>query len=318
MKIVKFGGTSILTPTLINNAIEIIKSYQDKVVVIISAIGRKGFSYSTDTLLDNLKGSYLSGKELDRLLSIGETYASLILSNELNKKHINAYSLSYREIGICANKNYLEGEFVSFNKDKIKKLIDRYQVLIVPGFIAKSSENEVITLGRGTSDYSCLLISEILEQNEVTIYKDVDGIYPTVQYPLTKLKSYRYISYDEVLSLCDISYNVINKKALILAKEKNIKITVKNFMLNDNYTIISSQESGNKIIGFNLINNEYLIASFHVEEVKEELDNLFKKRHIFIKSYQINNNVLSFYINSSQALLIRQIIINNYFLDMTK
>ena len=96
MKIIKFGGTSLQTPTLINNAIEIINSYQDKVVVIISAIGRKGFPYSTDTLIDLLKGNYLSNKEMDRYLSIGETYASLILSNELNKRHINSYSASYR------------------------------------------------------------------------------------------------------------------------------------------------------------------------------------------------------------------------------
>ncbi|MBE6132848.1 MAG: hypothetical protein E7180_05625 [Erysipelotrichaceae bacterium] len=316
MKIIKFGGTSLQTPTLINNAIEIIKSYQDKVVVIISAIGRKGFPYSTDTLIDLLKGSYLSNKEMDRYLSIGETYASLILSNELNKRHINSYSASYREVGFTCDKSYQKGEIVSYQKDKIKQLINKYQVLVIPGFISKSNEGEVITLGRGTSDYSVVLLGKILEQNEVILFKDVDGIYPTIQYPLTKLKNYQNLSYEESLALCNISYEVINKKAILEAREQNIKLIIKNFILNDKQTIISSISSERKVLGFNLINNQYLIATFLQNEVKKELDIIFKKNHIFIKNYEIYDDYLAFSFNKSQSLLIRQIILSVYFKDM--
>ena len=318
MKIIKFGGTSIQTPTLLNNVVDIISSYSEKVIVIISAIGRKGFPYASDTLIENLKGNYLSDKELDRFLALGETYASVILSNELNKRHVNAYSLSYREIGFNADKNYLNGEIVSFSKDKIKKLYDRYKVIIIPGFIAKSSEHEVITLGRGTSDYSSVLMALLFEENEVTLYKDVDGIYPTIQYPLTKLIGYEFMSYDQALSLCDIGYGVINKKALMLAKEKNIKLIIKNFLTSDKSTIINNCDNERKVIGFNLVNNEYLIASFDVNKLQEELDILFKKRHIFVKNYQIKRNILSFQVSSSQTLLVRQIILNTYFKDLMK
>ena len=316
MRIIKFGGTSLQTPTLINNAIEIINSYQDKVVVVLSAIGRKGFPYATDTLIELLKGSYLSNKEMDRYLSIGETYASLLLSNELNKRHINSYSASYREVGFTCDKSYQKGEVISFQKDKIKQLVNKYQVLIIPGFISKSNEGEVITLGRGTSDYSVVLLGKILDQDEVILYKDVDGIYPTIQYPLTKLKNYINLSYEEVISLCNISYEVINKKAIKEAKENNIKLIVKNYLLNDNQTIISSISSGRKALGLNLINNQYLIATFSPEEVKNELDIIFKKNHIFIKNYEIYDDYLSFTFNKSQSLLIRQIILSTYFKEM--
>ena len=39
----------------------------------MSAIGRKGFPFATDTLIDSIKESYLSKKEMDRLNSLDTT-----------------------------------------------------------------------------------------------------------------------------------------------------------------------------------------------------------------------------------------------------
>lgn len=318
MKIIKFGGTSLQTPTLINNAINIVNSFQSKVVVVISSIGRKGFPYATDTLIDSLKGSYLSLKEMDRLLSLGETYASLLFSNELNKRHINGYSLSFKEIGINCNKNYSCGDVISLNKEKLKSFFNKYQVVIIPGFIAKSNEGEVITLGRGTSDYTAIIIAKMLEEKEVILFKDVDGIYPTIQYPLTRLKCYEKLSYDEMISLCDISYLIVNRKAIEESKKSQINIVIKNFIINDNQTLISNQSSGRKVVGFNLINNNYLIATNYQDEVINELDEIFKKHHIFIKGFEKCQSHILFSFVQSQGLLIRQVILKTYFSDMVK
>lgn len=318
MKIIKFGGTSLQTPTLVNNAIEIVRNMNDKVVIILSAIGRKGFPYATDTLVNSLKDKYISNKELDRLLAIGETYSSVFFSNELNKNKIKAYSLSYLELGIKCDNNYTLGKVVSLDTKVINQLLDKYDVLVIPGFLGCSDDNEIISLGRGTSDYSALLLADSLKQNEVTLFKDIDGIYPTIQYPLAKLKCYQNLSYDEALALCDINFPVVNKKALITAKEKGIKIIVRNFILNSNQTIISSISSSKKVLGFILFNNQYSLATFNPQEVMNELDEKFKKSHIFIKNYVINKQCLSFLISSSQALLIRTIILKLFFNDMIK
>lgn len=318
MKVIKLGGTSLQTPTLVNNAIELIRSYNDKVIVVVSAIGRKGFPYATDTLIDSLKGCYLSSKEKDRLLSLGETYASIFLSNELNKRKINSYSFSYREIGIMCDRNYTQGNIISINKEKIRYYLNKYQVLVIPGFIGKSNEYEVITLGRGTSDLSALLIGDIVEEKEVTLFKDIDGIYPTIQYPLSKIECYDYLSYDEALSLTKINYLVVNKKALLFAKDNNMKIIVRNYKLNDKQTYISVKSSNKEIIGFNLINNTYYIACKNPIKLKSEIDDLFRRRHIFIKNYECFDDVLEFSITSSQTLLIRQLILNTYFKEFLK
>lgn len=318
MKIIKLGGTALQTPTLVNNAIKIIKNFDEQLLVVLSAIGRKGFPYATDTLIDSIKEKFISSKEMDRLLSIGEIYSTIFLSNELNKNDVKAYSLSYRELGILCDNNYLDGNVIGVKNDKIKSLLSKNQVLLIPGFIASSSEKEVITLGRSSSDYSAVLLASIFNEKEVILYKDVDGIYPTIQYPMTKLINYSILSFDEAILLCDIGYNIVNKKALVEAKKNSINIIIKNYIENDKYTLISSEGSNKKIVGFNIEHNTYFIATLNGEEVLKELNDIFLKHHIFVKNIIYERNVITFNFIASQGLLIRQLILLNFFKEMMK
>ena len=318
MKIIKFGGTAFQTPKLVDNICKIIEREEKPLIVIVSAIGRRGFPFATDTLIESIKENYLSRKEFDRLLSLGEIYSSIFLSNSLNRKGINAYSLSYLELGIECNDNYQEGNIVLVSNENIKVFSKKHDVLVIPGFIGNTKDNEVITLGRGASDLSAIELGRVNKLNEVVLYKDVDGIYPSLFINLGKIKPYEKISYDEVLALINIGFSPINKKAIIEAKKDNIKIIVKNFIVNEIKTTISEQSSNRRIIGFNVDNNKVLVATFEVEKVKEELNQYLKNSHVYIKQEDEGNDFFSFRVNTSQLLLIRQIILKNYFFDMIK
>ena len=138
----------------------------------------------------------------------------------------------------------LAGPFIPLvNHFKYKKLLKDNEVLVVPGFIGSTNENEVITLGRGTSDLTTVELAKLFKENEVILYKEVDGIYPTIFINLNLIKPYDYLSYQEVESLLDIGISPINKKALKEAKESNIVIVIKNFNINNNQTIISNKNS---------------------------------------------------------------------------
>ena len=56
----KFGGTSVQSYEKMNEVLKIIKSYKEKdndlqLVVVVSAMGRKGDPYATDTLINLVK-----------------------------------------------------------------------------------------------------------------------------------------------------------------------------------------------------------------------------------------------------------------------
>lgn len=316
MKIIKFGGTAFQTPKLVDNICNIIIKEEKPLVVVVSAIGRRGFPFATDTLIDSMKDNYLSKKEMDRLLSLGEIYSSLFLTNALKKHSINVYPMSYLELGIECDDNYQEGNIICISDEKYKELLKGYDVIIVPGFIGASKEKEVITLGRGTSDLTTIELAKLFKLKKITLYKEVDGIYPTLFANLNRMHVYENLSYDEVLSLIDIGFSPINKKAILEAKQDNIIIEVRNFLINNKKTIISNKASKNRIIGFNVENNKVIVATKYVDEVIDELIEILKKHHIYIKLDEKENTYFSFKISVSQILLIRQIILKTYFFDM--
>ena len=315
MKIIKFGGTAFQTPKLVNNVYNIIKKEEKPLIVVVSAIGRKGFPFATDTLMESIKEQYFSNKEMNRLLSMGETYSSLFMSNYLNKNEVKAYSLSYLENGIEVDEN---GNLISLNDEFYKKYFKENDVLVVPGFIASDKNNEVVTMGRGTSDLTAILLGELFKEKKVTLYKELDGIYPTLFVNLSRIKPYNNLSYKEILALIDIGYFPINKKAIEEAQREKIEIEIKNFIENDNRTLISNIDSKNRVIGFNVDNNLVKVATFYKEEIKKELFDLLKLYHIYIKEDLEGENFFSFKINTSQILLFRQIILEKYFLEMKK
>ena len=316
MKIIKFGGTAFQTPKLVENVVNLIKKEEKPLIVVVSAIGRKGFPFATDTLIDSIKESYLSKKEMDRLLSLGEIYSTLFLSNSLNKNEIKAYALSYLECGIETNDNHLEGNIISLNDENHLKYFKEYDVLVVPGFIGSTGSKEVITLGRGTSDLTAVELARLHKEKEVILYKEVDGIYPTLFANLNRLKTYDFLSYNQVKALIKIGFNIVNEKAILEAEKDNISIKIKNFTINENETLISLKESKNKVLGFNVDNNVVKVATFFGEEIKKELIEIFKQYHIYVKEEDNEIDYFSFKISNSQLLLIRQILLKTYFFDM--
>ena len=96
MKIIvqKFGGTSVRDANGRERASYHIQSALEdgyKVVVVVSAMGRKGEPYATDTLLSLIDNNrHVSKREVDLLMSCGEVISSIVFSNMLNEKGIKA------------------------------------------------------------------------------------------------------------------------------------------------------------------------------------------------------------------------------------
>ena len=83
--VLKFGGTSISNREGFSKSLQHIKKeliLKNKVICVVSAMGRDESPYATDTLKNLLK-NYVSKKEQDRLLSIGEIISSILFTDYL-------------------------------------------------------------------------------------------------------------------------------------------------------------------------------------------------------------------------------------------
>src|SRR5699024_9910948 len=151
------GGTSVQSEENRSYVIDHIKDAlmkQYKVIVVVSALGRKPDPYATDSLLDLVQfpTTKSSRRELDLLMSGGETILAVVLSNELKKEHIHAVALTGAQAGFMTNEAYNQDKIKSVKPDRSYKEFEENDVIVVAGFQGQTETGEITTIGRGGSD----------------------------------------------------------------------------------------------------------------------------------------------------------------------
>ena len=63
-------------------------------------------------------------------------------------------------------------------------------VTVLPGFISKSENDEITTLGRGGSDYTAAIIAAALNASVLQIWTDVSGMFTTNPKMVKHAKTY--------------------------------------------------------------------------------------------------------------------------------
>src|SRR5699024_5044100 len=104
----KFGGTSLKAEEDRQKATQHVQNAVGdgyKVVVVVSAMGRKTDPYSTDTLLDLVaeNGGKVTNREWDLLASCGEVISAVVFSNLLNGKGVKATTMTGAQAGFRTN-----------------------------------------------------------------------------------------------------------------------------------------------------------------------------------------------------------------------
>jgi len=99
----KFGGTSIATAESRRKALKRIIEAKEQgfaPVVVVSAMGRRGEPYATDTLMDLVKSIYndVEPRELDLMISCGEIISSAVMATLLKSMGHPAVALTGRDI----------------------------------------------------------------------------------------------------------------------------------------------------------------------------------------------------------------------------
>lgn len=229
MKIIvqKFGGTSTRSiETREHMYKNIIREHDkgNKVVAVVSAMGRYDDPYATDTLLSIVHTDQLTDEEIDRLTSIGETISTLVVKSELAKKDYTVETVTNAELGILTDSHHQNATITTVEGKHILDKLKNADIVICPGFQGYSQNGKITTLGRGGSDLSAVAIGVAIDANEVEIYSDVNGIYTADPRIVPDAKKLNYISYAEMLELSNNGAKVLNHRCVQLAAKHDIVI----------------------------------------------------------------------------------------------
>ncbi len=245
----KFGGSSLQTEAKRNQCAEhILTALQDgfKVVAVVSAIGRSGDPYATDTLLKLAGGNTpaVSAKELDMLMACGETISSVAFSALLQHKGVKAGAMSGAEAGFRTNEVYGDARITEMQTAALEGALKDKDVIVVTGFQGMTPKGTTATLGRGGSDTSATALGAALKAEMVDIFTDVAGIMTADPRIAGNAKPLKAVTYAEVSNMAYQGAKVIHPRAVEIAMQAEIPLRIRAFSEDGPGTIIRSTIDG--------------------------------------------------------------------------
>jgi len=244
----KFGGTSLSTAEARQHVLGHIKdalSESFNLVVVVSAMGRLGDPYATDTLLGLVAnyGNALPAREKDLLLCCGEIISAANLCAMLNSEGIPSVMLTGGQAGIETNNVFGDARITAIRPEPIVEHLEQGKVVIVTGFQGKTPSYEFTTLGRGGSDTSATALGAALKAEIVDIFTDVNGILTADPRVVEDAKPLTQVSFTEI---CNMAYNgakVIHPRAVEIAMQANIPVRVRSTFSKEVGTLVTTAEA---------------------------------------------------------------------------
>ena len=257
MKIIvqKFGGTSVRDDQSRQHAkrhIQMALDLKYKIVVVVSAMGRKGDPYATDTLFSLINGSksLISKRETDLLLSCGEVISSIVFTNMLLQEGIKATSLTGAQAGFCTNNDHTNAKIIEMNCERLVEELDTNDVVVVAGFQGQARNGDVTTIGRGGSDTSAAALGAALNAEVIDIFTDVDGIMTADPRIADHARPLSFVTYTEVCNMAYQGAKVIHPRAVEIAMQAKVPIRIRSTYSDHPGTLVtmnSHLEKGNMI-----------------------------------------------------------------------
>jgi len=208
-------------------------------------------------------------KTLDNFQSFGEQMSSKIVAAQLNNFGIKAEAFNSWDLGFLTTNDFGNAEPLENCYADLKNNISKLDLIpVITGFIGKTENGDITTLGRGGSDYSAAIIGAAIDAEEIQIWTDVDGIMSTDPKIVPNAKPIRQISFAEAAELAYFGAKVLHPKTILPAMRKNIPVRVLNsFNPEDEGTKIvnKSERSEQTIKAIACKNNTTLI---HVESTR--------------------------------------------------
>lgn len=225
--VMKFGGTSVATPALIQNVAKRVLCETEcgnKVVVVVSAMGK-----TTDQLVSMAKelSEAPSKREMDVLLSTGEQVTIALLTMALQQLKINAMSFTGWQAGMVTEDIPSNARIETVDTEALKKCLAEGKVAVVAGFQGVDRHGNITTLGRGGSDTTAVAIAAALEAERCDIYTDVEGVFTSDPRHVKNARKLDEISFDEMLELAHLGAGVIHPRAVELAKNYEMPMSIR-------------------------------------------------------------------------------------------
>ncbi len=173
----------------------------------------------------------------DQIVGIGEMMSTRIFSFYLQQQGWSIEWVDIRDV-IRTDDTYRNAKVdEEYTQQRVKEVIAPVLAsgknVITQGFVGATSDNASTTLGREGSDYTAALLAAMLQAENVTIWKDVEGLKNADPKKFPNTVRIEAISYHEVIEMAYYGAQVIHPKTIKPLQNNNIPLYVKCFLNKD-------------------------------------------------------------------------------------
>ena len=219
----KFGGTSVDDAEK-RHAIgqKIARANHMDVVVVVSAAAGV-----TDALHREIGSpAEVPAHLIDSYVATGEMMSAPLVAAAIHAAGRPAAVVPATQLFSCDNR-FGDGTVRAVQTAPILRLLRQKVVPVVGGYFGLSADGRLITLGRGGSDYSAVLLAAALGCDVCLFKAGCDGVYDADPNRVAVARRYESLTHDQACDLAANGARVLQAKASDVARTRKVTIRVR-------------------------------------------------------------------------------------------
>ena len=243
VSVMKIGGSILSGSTAFQKVARFIASRRrfrpdERLIVVVSA--ENG---ATDALLATARGvvSEPDPATMDLLWSTGETRSAAMLTLHLQAVGVRAAAANVHQTGLVHADTDATPHHPLIRPLRLRALLDATDVVVAPGFLARGAGDRVVSLGRGGSDLTAVLLAAGLDAEVCELVKDVPGYFTSDPKRDPNARPVPGLSYAQAIRMADAGCALVQRQALVAARDFNLPLLIRSLDARETTTVTGDE-----------------------------------------------------------------------------
>lgn len=164
---------------------------------------------------------------LDLLWSTGEVRSVALLTLALQARGVRAQGVNVHQTGLVAPDVRSNPGRTELRPLRLRALLATCDVLVAPGFLARTEGDGLTSLGRGGSDLTAVLLAAGLGAERCELVKDVPGYFSADPRQDPTASPIAALTFDRAIEMADAGCELVQRQALEAARERRLPLIVR-------------------------------------------------------------------------------------------
>lgn len=168
---------------------------------------------------------------LDLLWSTGELRSVAMLTLCLRRLGIAATALNVHQTGLSAGECNVPLRCADSNAQveplPLRYALAHHRIVVVPGFLARGASGQIVSLGRGGSDLTAVLLAAALNADQCELIKDVPGYFSQDPNACADADPLPRLTFEQALAMADAGCDLLQRDSIEAARRGGTPLVIR-------------------------------------------------------------------------------------------